>query len=120
MSTLIQATSPPVLVPPDISLVRAARDPLRTADPTEGRWINGIRYTPEANQPAWVDDVCVSATVDLRPLGAGPTPVLTPSTTGGTLAAGTYAYRIVVVNANGKSLPGPEVTTVTTGATGSV
>jgi hypothetical protein len=45
----------------------------------------------------------------------------TPSTTGGTLAAGTYYYKVVPLDINGKqALPATEVSAVTTGSTGSV
>lgn len=44
----------------------------------------------------------------------------TPSTTGGTLAAGTYAYRVVALTAGGHTAAGIEATAVTTGSTGSV
>lgn len=50
----------------------------------------------------------------------GTTPVLTPSTTGGTLAAGAHTYRVVGVTADGTTLPGVSVSATTTGATGSV
>ncbi|RQR03196.1 SGNH/GDSL hydrolase family protein [Burkholderia stagnalis] len=43
--------------------------------------------------------------------------VVTTSTTGGTLQAGTYSYRVAVTTPNGKSLPGPEVMVNTTGST---
>ncbi len=44
----------------------------------------------------------------------------TPSGTGGTLAAGTYYYRVTALNAAGETLGSAEVTAVTTGATSSV
>lgn len=49
-------------------------------------------------------------------------PTLTPSTTGGTLAAGTtYNYRVAAVNANGHTLAGPEAANATTtGTTSSI
>lgn len=51
-----------------------------------------------------------------------PTPIQsasTTSTTGGTLAAGTYYYVITATNAAGETLPSNEVSQVTTGATSS-
>lgn len=44
----------------------------------------------------------------------------TPSTTGGTLAAATYSYRVSAVNARGETLASTAVTAITTGTTGSV
>lgn len=54
---------------------------------------------------------------DAQPL---PTPVISSvvaSTTGGTLAAGTYTYRVTAINSNGQTLPSAEVSVTTTGAT---
>lgn len=47
-------------------------------------------------------------------------PAATPSTTGGTLAAGTYYYRITALNAAGETTGSVEVNAVTTGTTSSV
>lgn len=47
------------------------------------------------------------------PQGVG----VTTATTGGTLAAGTYAYRVTALNANGETLASAEVTVTTTGTT---
>jgi hypothetical protein len=44
----------------------------------------------------------------------------TPSTTGGSLAAGTYYYEVTAINGNGETLPSSEVSATTTGTTGSV
>lgn len=44
----------------------------------------------------------------------------TPQTTGGTLAAGTYSYRVSAINANGETLASAAVTATTTGTTGRV
>jgi hypothetical protein len=44
----------------------------------------------------------------------------TPSGSGGTLAAGTYYYRVTALNAAGETVGSAEVTAVTTGATSSV
>jgi hypothetical protein len=49
-----------------------------------------------------------------------PVMTLTPSTSGGTLAAGTYWYRVSAVSAVGEGLACVEQSAVTTGATGSV
>jgi hypothetical protein len=45
---------------------------------------------------------------------------LTPSGSGGTLAAGTYGYRVAATNANGNGLACVEQTVTTTGSTSSV
>lgn len=44
----------------------------------------------------------------------------TPSTTGGTLAAGTYYYKVTALNAQGETVGSSEATATTTGSTGSV
>ena len=44
----------------------------------------------------------------------------TPATTGGTLAAGTYYYKVTALNAQGETLASPEANATTTGSTGSV
>lgn len=47
-------------------------------------------------------------------------PTLTGSTTGGTLAAATYYYKITALNASGETVGSPEASVVTTGTTSSV
>lgn len=49
-----------------------------------------------------------------------PTLTATPSTTGGTFAAGTRFYKITVTDPDGESTAAAEVSAVTTGSTGSV
>ena len=44
----------------------------------------------------------------------------TPSTSGGVLAAGTYAYKVTAANQYGETLASAEATATTTGSTGSV
>lgn len=44
----------------------------------------------------------------------------TGATTGGTLAAGTYFYKVTALNSNGETLPSSEVSVITTGTTSSV
>ncbi|HEV2709144.1 MAG TPA: hypothetical protein VGU67_02925 [Edaphobacter sp.] len=44
----------------------------------------------------------------------------TPSTTGGTLAAGNYFYKVTALNAAGETTGSAEASTTTTGSTGSV
>lgn len=53
-------------------------------------------------------------------MGAPVGVVATPSTTGGTLAAGTHYLRLTFLNANGETEGSAEVAAVTTGATGSI
>lgn len=43
-----------------------------------------------------------------------------PSTTGGTLATGTYYYKVTAINASGETQASPEATAAVTGPTGSV
>jgi predicted secreted protein len=53
-------------------------------------------------------------------LAAPGTVTPTPSSSGGTLAAGTYFYKVTATNAAGETIGSPEATTTTTGSTGSV
>ena len=54
-------------------------------------------------------------------LGVPPTPSITTSTTGGTLPAGTYYYKITALNAGGsETTPSSEISITTTGTTSSV
>jgi hypothetical protein len=48
------------------------------------------------------------------------TVVATPSASGGTLAAGTYYYKVTALNASGETVGSAQVSAITTGATGSV
>lgn len=91
---------------------------------------SGIALSTTQANFASVTSLCLAANVvpvfvTIPPKGndplASPTGVLaTPSTSGGTLAAGTYGYRVSAVNGTGETLASTEVTAVTTGATGSV
>lgn len=54
------------------------------------------------------------------PLAAPGTVTPTPSTSGGTLAAGSYFYKVTAVNGGGETIGNPEATATTTGSTGSV
>lgn len=47
-------------------------------------------------------------------------PVLTPSTTDGTLAAGTYFVKVAAINASGVTIASAEASAATTGSTGSI
>jgi hypothetical protein len=70
------------------------------------------RFLGVANDP-----IAGGSTVNLSP----PQGVAaTPSTTGGTLAAGTYYVRVTFLNAAGESAGSAEVSAVTTGATSSI
>lgn len=63
------------------------------------------------------DPIAGGSTVNLpEPQGVS----ATPSGSGGTLAAGTYYYRVTMLNAAGESLGSAEVSAVTTGSTSSV
>jgi hypothetical protein len=63
------------------------------------------------------DTISGGSTVNLDvPVGVA----ATPSTSGGTLAAGTYYFRVTFLNAAGESAGSAEVSAVTTGSTGSV
>jgi hypothetical protein len=83
-------------------------------------WVRGFTYAPENHYPAEIRDRCDFTGVDLPALPAPLGLALTPSTTGGTLAAGTYQYQVTAVNANGETTALAAVTTTTTGTTGSV
>jgi hypothetical protein len=63
------------------------------------------------------DTIAGGSTVNMPPPVIG---TATPSATGGTLAAGTYFYRVTGVNAAGETVGSSEVSAVTTGATSSV
>lgn len=67
--------------------------------------------------------VARAGTVDLTTPDAIATPAaptLTTSTTGGTLAAGTYTYRVSAVNAAGETLASSSTSITTTGSTSTV
>lgn len=83
-------------------------------------WTRGFTYAPENHYPAQVHDPCDFTSVDLPALSAPAGLALAAHTTGGTLAAGTPAYQVTAVNANGQTTSLPAVTVPTTGATGSV
>lgn len=56
----------------------------------------------------------------LTGITAPATPTLTASTTGGTLASGTYYVKITYVSATGETLPSNEATVTVTGPTGQI
>lgn len=64
--------------------------------------------TPDAN------GLAITATSVLPPPTMGATAT---ATTGGTLTAATYGYRVTATNATGETLPGAEVQITTTGST---
>lgn len=79
----------------------------------------------------WLGEMAQAAPFDLdvdyswsNPATAGLTTptglTATPSTTGGTLAAGTYYYRVSATNAYGETLAAAQVSATTTGSTSSV
>lgn len=57
---------------------------------------------------------------DNAPLAAPVASAATPSATGGTLAAGSYFYKVTAINALGETVGSNEVTATTTGSTSSV
>ncbi len=68
---------------------------------------------------SFTDPTAVQEAITLTQL-ASPVATATASTTGGTLAANTYYYKVTAVNAIGETLPSAEVSATTTGTTGSV
>lgn len=76
-----------------------------------------VQYPALSPNPNW--QVATVANVVLH---AKPAPVantLTTSTTGGTLAAGTYYYKVSAVDNSGETLPSNELSVTTTGTTSS-
>jgi hypothetical protein len=80
-------------------------------------WVRGLTYAPENHYPAEVRDGCDFTSVDLPALPAPLNLALTAKPAQGTLAAGTYEYRVTAKNANGETtaLPKVEITTVSEG-----
>lgn len=76
----------------------------RYVDPSDGSTIN--------DPVAWESGFNSLATPGVA--------TLTPSASGGTLAAGVHHYAVVAVNANGVTALGPNASATTTGTTGSV
>lgn len=72
-----------------------------------------VSYRPNSHR---TENVTVLAAAPAVPTGL----VATPSTTGGTLAAGTYIYRVTSMRNGQESAPTAQVSAITTGATGSV
>ena len=83
------------------------RDYYRHASPGDG--IGHWSY----NQAGWVN-------AGYGTLGTPAAPTGTVSTTGGTLAAGTYTVEIAALNANGTTAVGPSTAFTTTGTTSSI
>jgi hypothetical protein len=78
----------------------------------DSRWTGGLQYAPENQTPGILADPCGQA-IDLPALTP---PVLAGANTGtGTLASGTYRYKVTALNANGESLPSNEVSVAVTG-----
>ena len=96
-----------------------------TALPYNGDTINGVRYTlgvslRSGKRLAFGTDYTEAAVGGTAPLAAPVQSAASTATTGGTLAAATYFYRIVAINALGTSLGSNEVSITTTGATSTV
>jgi hypothetical protein len=107
MVSLAQLVPPPLLAPPAVSLVAAARNPV---DTTGGRWaLQGITYQPEALAQVAVDDGCGPTGTPLAAVG---TPASSTATTGGSLTAATYGYKITALSSWGEGLPSAQKTQV--------
>ncbi len=104
----------PLLVPPAVSLVRAASRP----DMPDDRWaLAGITYAPEASAQVIADDPCGPAGMGLAAVGSVSS---STATSGGSLAAATYGYKVTALSAWGEGLPSAERTQVTTGSASTV
>lgn len=101
-----------------LSLVAQGNQP---PDTTGRRWTGGYQYLPESKAAAILRDVCDFTAVDGPALSAPTvTAAGTPSTTGGTLAAGLHTYEITSTDGNGETTASTAITATTTGSTGSV
>lgn len=105
-----------------LGLVSAAHDATGDGVPGQaaGRWIYGFTYGPENYTTGVTLDTCDGGKVDQPAL---PTPtgvVATPSTTGGTLAAGVKSYRVAALRGSTTTVASTAATATTTGATSSV
>lgn len=106
------------LKPPPLNLVASGNVP---ADTTNGRWIGGFAYLPEARQAGVARNADDFTTVDLPALATPAAPAAVGAITGGTLAAGTFNYKIVAKDANGATLPSATGSgTVASGTTGKI
>lgn len=120
MVSVAQITTAPVLVPPAVSLIAAAQKPV---DDTQGEWVRGFRYSPEADQQAWIDDVCVTGNADVPPVVMGAVTAFasvgvvtaTPGAAG-TLNNATYSYKVTSLNAAGQETAPNAAATATTSA----
>ena len=85
------------------------------------RFVDRVEIAPGLNVMSYRDiPILKSSFLQARSLSMG-TVTATPATTGGTLAAGQYFYRISpVIARQGEISPSAEVSATTTGATGSV
>lgn len=73
-----------------------------------------------ATQPPFVGDELQFFFANQNPYLAPGLPVLTGSTTGGTLAAASYFYKVTAINVFGETIASAEATVTTTGTTSSV
>lgn len=107
MVTLAAFVDPPVPQAPALSLVRAADTP---ADTTGGRWaLDGITYQPYTTAVPAVDDPCGPSGTGLPAIGALSS---STATSGGTLVAATYGYKVSALGLYGEGLPSAEKTQV--------
>ncbi|WP_305781489.1 hypothetical protein [Nocardia nova] len=90
-----------------------------STNPNERRY--GLILVPlVAAYPRWVEDDCTdtyTATTDTRPLAAPTLNTPTTATTGGTLAAATYYYKVTTLTSLGESTGSNEKSIATTGST---
>ena len=106
------------LKPPPLNLVASGNVP---ADSTNARWTGGFAYLPESRAAGVAHDGVEFTVVDLPALATPAAPTAVGSITGGTLAAGTFTYKIVAKNGNGQTLAGAAGTaTIASGTTGKV
>lgn len=73
-----------------------------------------------ATAPGWDDIMQACGHASIAPVATPVNSAFSTSTTGGTLAAGTYFYRVSALYAGGESLASAETSQITTGATSTV
>ncbi|MBD5603547.1 MAG: hypothetical protein IAI48_00400 [Candidatus Eremiobacteraeota bacterium] len=78
------------------------------------------RYRRRGQQGPSAGAVDLTVTPSFTGIAAPAAPTLAASTTGGTLAAGTYTYAVTAYNVNGETIASTTAAATTTGTTGSV
>jgi hypothetical protein len=115
---VVNIVQAPQAQPPRLGLLVSAFTPTEPLDRVEA-----LGYQAEACGGYRLVDPCSDTEINRGyPLGAPAyaDPAITTATTGGTLAAGTYSYKVTAVDANGESTPTAAVSITTTGATSTV